>query len=68
MGDDYYHNWRLEDVVQIYNSELHQYTYLVIIIDAYYNGTPRYTAHTINRVDYHLTKVIAEKGIKNGDI
>ena len=63
-GDDYYHSWRLGDVVQMYNSEINQYTHSVILTGTYYDGTPRYSAHTRNRLDYPLVDGLAEGRIK----
>lgn len=58
-GNDYYYDWRLGDVVQMYNPKLGKYSHSVILTGTHYDGTPLYSAHTIPRLDHPLVDGLA---------
>ncbi|MGU8664043.1 amidase domain-containing protein [Clostridium perfringens] len=62
-GNDYYYDWRLGDVVQMYNPSTGIYSHSVILTGRDpVDGIALYTAHTNNRYDFKLTD-----GLDEGD-
>ena len=60
-GNDYYYDWRVGDVVQMYNPSTEVYSHSVILTGRDpVDGIALYTAHTNNRYDFKLTDGLKE--------
>ena len=60
-GNDYYYDWRVGDVVQMYNPSTAVYSHSVILTGRDpVDGIALYTAHTNNRYDFKLTDGLKE--------